>query len=63
MLGSINIDKDTLIKLALNGSPIAKAVALTLLDEMYDGKIIAELKRILKEKQHSNSHLTTLQTV
>jgi len=47
MLGSINIDKDTLIKLALNGSPIAKAVALTLLDEMYDGKIIAELKRIL----------------
>jgi len=53
MLRSINIDKDTLIKLALNGSPVARAAALTLLDEMYDGKIIAELKRKLKEKQHT----------
>jgi len=53
MLRSINIDKETLIKLALNGSPVAKAAALTLLDEMYDGKITAELKRILKEKQHT----------
>ncbi len=53
MLGSINIDRETLIKLAINGSPIARAAALTLLDEMYDGKIIAELKRILKEKQHT----------
>ena len=42
-----------MVKLAINGSPVAKAAALTLLDEMYDGKIIAELKRILKEKQHT----------
>ena len=46
-------NKETLIKLALNGSPVARAAALTLLDEMYDGKIIAELKRIMKEKQHT----------
>jgi len=53
MLRSINIDKETLIKLALNGSPIAKAAALTLLDEMYDGKIIAELKKLLEEQTNT----------
>ena len=57
MLGGINIDKETLIKLAINGSPVARAVALTLLDEMYDGKIIAELKRVLKEKQRTQTRL------
>ena len=53
MLRSINIDKDTLIKLALNGSPVARAAALTLLDEMYDGKIIAELKKLLEEQTNT----------
>ena len=53
MLGSINIDKDMLIKLALNGSPVARAAALTLLDEMYDGKIIAELKKLLEEQTNT----------
>jgi len=53
MLRSINIDKETLIKLALNGSPVARAAALTLLDEMYDGKIIAELKKLLEEQTNT----------
>ncbi len=53
MLRNINIDKETLIKLALNGSPVARAAALTLLDEMYDGKIIAELKKLLEEQTNT----------
>lgn len=53
MLRSINIDKETLIKLALNGSSVARAAALTLLDEMYDGKIIAELKKLLEEQTNT----------
>ena len=50
---SLSVQKIKRMTVALNGSPVARAAALTLLDEMYDGKIIAELKRILKEKQHT----------
>jgi len=38
---------ESLKRLALYGSPIARAAALTILDQMTDGRIVEELKRIL----------------
>ena len=41
---------DKLKTFALYGSSIARAVAITLLDEMSDGKLIATLQKILEDE-------------
>ena len=40
-----NIDLETLKKLLVFGSPIAKAVALSMLDCLTDGELLEELKK------------------
>jgi len=43
----MDISVDQLKIFALYGSSIAQAVAITLLDEMSDGKLIATLRKVL----------------
>lgn len=54
-----NEDKIELLKkLILNGSPISKAVALTLLDQETKGKVSEELKHLLKNFKDKNLLVT-----
>lgn len=43
------IELEMLKKLALYGSPTARAAALTILDQMTNGRITKELKKILDQ--------------
>ena len=47
-----DIDDETLWMLALCGSPIIRAAALTLLDEKMNGAILSELSRLRKRREY-----------